>query len=262
MLEWLADQPASNPRDVAQLIAAAALRRHESRGAHVRLDFPAEDPALAHQDAVPGSAPDSVIARALAEDVGSGDVTTDAIVPADLRGSADVVVREAGVICGLDQAFAVLLELDPRLASSCSPQDGDRIDHPPQVVARLHASVRALLTGRAHRAQPAAADVRHRHDHTALRRPGGRNRRAAAGHAQDGPRPAGAGQARRGLRRRHQPPRRAARRRADQGQPRGRRRRRAGRGRARPPAASRDARSRSRSTRSASCSRRSTPART
>jgi L-aspartate oxidase len=49
MLEWLADQPASNPRDVAQLIAAAALRRHESRGAHVRLDFPAEDPTLAHR---------------------------------------------------------------------------------------------------------------------------------------------------------------------------------------------------------------------
>ena len=49
MLEWLAYQPASNPRDVAQLIAAAALRRHESRGAHVRLDFPAEDPALAHR---------------------------------------------------------------------------------------------------------------------------------------------------------------------------------------------------------------------
>jgi L-aspartate oxidase len=49
MLEWLADQPASNPRDVARLIAAAALERRESRGAHVRLDFPSEDPALAHR---------------------------------------------------------------------------------------------------------------------------------------------------------------------------------------------------------------------
>ena len=49
MLEWLADQPASNPRDVARLIAGAALQRHESRGAHVRLDFPSEDPALAHR---------------------------------------------------------------------------------------------------------------------------------------------------------------------------------------------------------------------
>lgn len=96
---------------------------------------------------MPGSAPDSVIARALAEDVGSGDVTTDAIVPADLRGSADVVVREAGVICGLDQAFAVLLELDPTARIELLAQDGDRIEHPPQVVARLHASVRALLTG-------------------------------------------------------------------------------------------------------------------
>ena len=96
---------------------------------------------------MPGPAPDSVIARALAEDVGSGDVTTDAIVPADLRGSADVVVREAGVICGLGQAFAVLLELDPAARIELLAQDGDRIEHPPQVVARLHASLRALLTG-------------------------------------------------------------------------------------------------------------------
>lgn len=88
-----------------------------------------------------------IVRAALAEDVGSGDVTTDAIVPADLRGSADVVVREAGVICGLDQAFAVLLELDPTARIELLAQDGDRIEHPPQVVARLHASVRALLTG-------------------------------------------------------------------------------------------------------------------
>ena len=96
---------------------------------------------------MPGPAPDSVIARALAEDVGSGDVTTDAIVPADLRGSADVVVREAGVICGLDQAFAVLHELDPNAHIERLAEEGERIEHPPQVVARLHASVRALLTG-------------------------------------------------------------------------------------------------------------------
>jgi nicotinate-nucleotide pyrophosphorylase (carboxylating) len=96
---------------------------------------------------VPSPAPDSVIARALAEDVGSGDVTTDAIVPADLSGSADVVVREAGVICGLDQAFAVLLELDPEARMERLAEDGDLVSRPPQVVARMHASVRALLTG-------------------------------------------------------------------------------------------------------------------
>jgi len=48
LIEWLDDRHASNPVTVSQLIASTALRRNESRGAHVRLDFPAEDPAYAH----------------------------------------------------------------------------------------------------------------------------------------------------------------------------------------------------------------------
>jgi L-aspartate oxidase len=48
LLEWLADRRPSNPIVVSQLIAASALRRNESRGAHVRLDHPAENPAYAH----------------------------------------------------------------------------------------------------------------------------------------------------------------------------------------------------------------------
>ncbi len=48
LLEWLDERPPSNPVLVSQLIAASALRRSESRGAHVRSDFPAEDPVLAH----------------------------------------------------------------------------------------------------------------------------------------------------------------------------------------------------------------------
>jgi L-aspartate oxidase len=48
LIEWLDDRHPSNPVAVSQLIASAALRRNESRGAHVRLDFPAEDPAYAH----------------------------------------------------------------------------------------------------------------------------------------------------------------------------------------------------------------------
>jgi L-aspartate oxidase len=48
LIEWLDDRHSSNPVAVSQLIASAALRRNESRGAHVRLDFPAEDPAYAH----------------------------------------------------------------------------------------------------------------------------------------------------------------------------------------------------------------------
>ena len=96
---------------------------------------------------MPGSARDGVIDRALAEDIGAGDVTTDAIVPSHLRGSAIVVVREPGVICGLAEALAVLVRLDPDATMERLTEDGDRVDDPPQTVARIHASLRAILTG-------------------------------------------------------------------------------------------------------------------
>ena len=189
---------------------------------------------------MPGPAPDSVIARALAEDVGSGDVTTDAIVPADLRGSADVVVREAGVICGLDQAFAVLLELDPEARMRAArrgrrPGRSARRRWWPGCTRR----VRALLTGERtalnllQRMSGIATTTRRYADLVA-----GTGvqlldtRKTAPGlRALDKHAVACGG----GTNHRAGP----ARRRADQGQPRGRRRRRAGRDRARPPAPSR-----------------------
>ena len=51
--DWLADQPASNPVLVAGLIADAARRRTESRGGHLRRDFPATDPAQARSTTCP-----------------------------------------------------------------------------------------------------------------------------------------------------------------------------------------------------------------
>jgi L-aspartate oxidase len=47
LCEWLTERPRTNPVIVASLIAAAALRREETRGAHVRSDHPVEDPSLA-----------------------------------------------------------------------------------------------------------------------------------------------------------------------------------------------------------------------
>jgi L-aspartate oxidase len=49
LLAWLDDQPPSTTTAVARMIAASALARRETRGAHVRTDHPAEDPALGHQ---------------------------------------------------------------------------------------------------------------------------------------------------------------------------------------------------------------------
>jgi L-aspartate oxidase len=50
---WIADQPPSHPMLVAEMIAAAAARRTESRGAHLRLDFPDTDPTQARSSACP-----------------------------------------------------------------------------------------------------------------------------------------------------------------------------------------------------------------
>ena len=88
-----------------------------------------------------------VIDVALAEDVGEGDVTTDAIVPEDLRGTAAVVLRERGVICGLDAALAVVQRLDPTATMDVLEPEGSRVEDAPRTVARIHGSMRALLTG-------------------------------------------------------------------------------------------------------------------
>ena len=62
-------------------------------------------------------APDhALIAAGLTEDVGTGDVTTDAIVPAALQATAEIVLREPGVVCGLESAFEVFRTLDPDIA--------------------------------------------------------------------------------------------------------------------------------------------------
>ena len=88
-----------------------------------------------------------LIELALAEDVGSGDVTTEATVPAEARGVADVVVREPGVVCGLDAALEVFRRLDPAAEMEVRLPDGSAVEHVPATVAGVRGSYRALLTG-------------------------------------------------------------------------------------------------------------------
>lgn len=89
----------------------------------------------------------ALIASGLAEDVGAGDITTDAIVPADMQATADIVVREPGVVCGLEFAIDVFEALDPAIRVECRADDGDRIAEAPTVVATLTGNARAILTG-------------------------------------------------------------------------------------------------------------------
>lgn len=89
----------------------------------------------------------SLVAVALAEDVGGGDVTTDAIVAPDAGSNATLLLKEPGVVCGLAAAQAVFSMLDPDCGFEPHAADGDVIENVPCAVARVEASTRALLTG-------------------------------------------------------------------------------------------------------------------
>jgi nicotinate-nucleotide pyrophosphorylase (carboxylating) len=86
-----------------------------------------------------------VVLAALAEDIGAGDLTTDATIPADAVGTAELLVKEPGVVCGLRVAETAFRALDPEIRFDALASDGDELDAS-SVVARLTGSERAILT--------------------------------------------------------------------------------------------------------------------
>jgi nicotinate-nucleotide pyrophosphorylase (carboxylating) len=87
-----------------------------------------------------------IVHAALAEDLGAGDVTTEATVSADAVGTAELLVKEEGVVCGLRAAEITFLALDPEIRFEALVRDGDVVG-PLAVVARVTGSERAILTG-------------------------------------------------------------------------------------------------------------------
>ena len=80
----------------------------------------------------------------LAEDVGDGDVTSLAVVPEHARLEGSLLLKEHGVVCGLEVAECVFRELDPELEFEHVARDGDVTQGE---VARAAGDARALLTG-------------------------------------------------------------------------------------------------------------------
>jgi nicotinate-nucleotide pyrophosphorylase (carboxylating) len=83
-------------------------------------------------------------ARALAEDVGAGDLTAALVDPAR-RAQARVLAREAAVICGAPWAEAALRQMDPSASIEWLVAEGQRCT-PDQVVLQIEGSARAILS--------------------------------------------------------------------------------------------------------------------
>jgi nicotinate-nucleotide pyrophosphorylase (carboxylating) len=86
-----------------------------------------------------------LVARALAEDVGPGDVTTAAVVPPDATATARIEQKSAGVIAGLAVAEAVFGAVDPGLRWEPRVEEGQWRES--GLVAEIAGPARALLTG-------------------------------------------------------------------------------------------------------------------
>jgi len=90
---------------------------------------------------------DRVVEAALAEDVGGGDATTLALVPADARCRAELLLEEPGVVCGVPVAAAVFRALDPSVTVEARIDEGAAVSEVPAVLAVVDGSARAILTG-------------------------------------------------------------------------------------------------------------------
>jgi nicotinate-nucleotide pyrophosphorylase (carboxylating) len=88
----------------------------------------------------------AIVRRALAEDVGPGDATTAALGLADKPARAEIVVKEPGVVCGLDVAAEVFAALDGSVKFDKKNDDGVRV-RPGEVVVKLDGHAGPLLAG-------------------------------------------------------------------------------------------------------------------
>ena len=85
------------------------------------------------------------VRRALAEDLGWGDVTTEATVDSALRARGIILSKCDCVIAGLDVAAEAFRQLDPGATFTMLRHDGDRCEHG-TIVAEVHGSAAAMLT--------------------------------------------------------------------------------------------------------------------
>ena len=86
------------------------------------------------------------IRRALDEDIGAGDVTTDSIVPADAVMRGQIIAKQSGVVAGLDVACGVYRLLDEQVSFAAQVTEGAQVENR-QVLALVSGRARALLTG-------------------------------------------------------------------------------------------------------------------
>jgi len=87
-----------------------------------------------------------VVELALLEDIGTGDITGDAVVPASARGAGEFVCRQQGVLAGMEVAGLVFQHCDPEIVLAPLVADGSEVDAGSSI-ARIDGNAQAILRG-------------------------------------------------------------------------------------------------------------------
>tara|TARA_Y100001949_G_scaffold173433_1_gene178994 strand:- start:755 stop:1606 length:852 start_codon:yes stop_codon:yes gene_type:complete len=87
-----------------------------------------------------------LVQHALEEDLGTGDITSEVVVPAALRATGRIFVKSACIVAGLEVAAEVFRQVDPHINFVCRRLDGDRCAAG-DVVVDLSGAGRSLLAG-------------------------------------------------------------------------------------------------------------------
>ncbi len=87
-----------------------------------------------------------IIQATLAEDIGSGDVTTQCIIPAEAQHEGQFITKAKGIIAGLEVVALTFATLDEHIEFRPTVADGDLVN-PKQVIATIKGPGRALLSG-------------------------------------------------------------------------------------------------------------------
>ena len=87
---------------------------------------------------------EEIIDRALAEDLGKGDVTTETLIFYDQQGSGFVMAKKEGILAGINVAKQVFHRVDPELKVEILLEDGARVE-PDSKVAKVSGSIASIL---------------------------------------------------------------------------------------------------------------------
>ncbi|MFY9814593.1 MAG: carboxylating nicotinate-nucleotide diphosphorylase [Dehalococcoidales bacterium] len=86
----------------------------------------------------------TLIDLALEEDIGGGDITSESLIPADLRAKTTLLAKGDGVLAGIDLAKLVFIKVDPELKFKVLLKDGTVL-HSGDIIATVTGNARSLL---------------------------------------------------------------------------------------------------------------------